>query len=76
MQARKAKKDPHYKTHPNLQESQLTWILSCTFSISTPRNFDLTSKMPTSSVDEISNVTFLNLVKKGPFTHVELQIYA
>jgi hypothetical protein len=39
--------------------------LSCTFSISTPRNLDLTSKMPMSSVAMISNITFLNLLKRN-----------
>lgn len=46
----------------------LTWMLSCTFSISTPRNLDLTSKMPTSSVAMMSNKTFLNL-ERGDGRH-------
>lgn len=38
-----------------------TWKWSCTFSISTPINLAFTSKSPTSSVGEMSNMTFLNL---------------
>lgn len=38
-----------------------TWKWSCTFSISTPKNFALISKSPTSSPGVISNITFLNL---------------
>lgn len=38
-----------------------TWKWSWTFSISTPINLAFTSKSPTSSVGEMSNMTFLNL---------------
>lgn len=40
---------------------KFTWKWSWTFSISTPINLAFTSKSPTSSVGEISNMTFLNL---------------
>lgn len=41
-----------------------TWKWSWTFSISTPINLAFTSKSPTSSVGEMSNMTFLNLRDK------------